>query len=592
MIRHFIKSALFFQLTRLAKRGAREAPCLELHADLRYHKNMNFVTGLLQLIGSLAFLLYGMKLMSDGVQKSAGERLQRALSVMTGNRFKGLLTGLFITMVIQSSGATTVMVVTFVNAGLLTLQQSVGVIFGANIGTTITAWIVSIFGFNFKIAAFAIPIFGAGFFLTLTKRSLNKNIGQALMGFGLLFLGLSMLSDSLSFKPEQLSRFSWIDDIQSWGVFSLVIAIIVGIIVTTILHSSSAFSAIVITMAYNNLITWEFSAALILGSGIGSTIDAILAAFGSNADAKRAAFIHVFFNVAGTILVLIFYSPFLRLIDAITPRAANIAIKISILQSAFKVLSTILFLPFTKQIIALSKRFIPDDAKGKNNIYRLDFIESALVKENVGAYIIRAEKEIKDLTDLATDMFDLIQIGLKKRDQTFIDEHLEEIMQAENYADQMHEQLTRYIVHIERMAVNEKQLDNLSLMLSIIGDLESMTDECLNIALLLKRSIEKSMSFETEDTDRLIPYVELVRQFLQFIHININKHLDPDKLSMAEELENQIDMFRKNLKKIARKRLENGADVKAELLYIDIVRQIEKIGDRAFGIAEALGQTQ
>lgn len=555
-------------------------------------KGMNFVTGLLQLIGSLAFLLYGMKLMSDGVQKSAGERLQRALSVMTGNRFKGLLTGLFITMVIQSSGATTVMVVTFVNAGLLTLQQSVGVIFGANIGTTITAWIVSIFGFNFKIAAFAIPIFGAGFFLTLTKRSLNKNIGQALMGFGLLFLGLSMLSDSLSFKPEQLSRFSWIDDIQSWGVFSLVIAIIVGIIVTTILHSSSAFSAIVITMAYNNLIAWEFSAALILGSGIGSTIDAILAAFGSNADAKRAAFIHVFFNVAGTILVLIFYSPFLRLIDAITPRAANIAIKISILQSAFKVLSTILFLPFTKQIIALSKRFIPNDAKGKNNIYRLDFIESALVKENVGAYIIRAEKEIKDLTDLATDMFDLIQIGLKKRDQTFIDEHLEEIMQAENYADQMHEQLTRYIVHIERMAVNEKQLDNLSLMLSIIGDLESMTDECLNIALLLKRSIEKSMSFETEDTDRLIPYVELVRQFLQFIHININKHLDSDKLSMAEELENQIDMFRKNLKKIARKRLENGADVKAELLYIDIVRQIEKIGDRAFGIAEALGQTQ
>ena len=553
---------------------------------------MRIVTALLQLIGSLAFLLYGMKLMSDGVQKSAGERLQRALSVMTGNRFKGLLTGLVITMVIQSSGATTVMVVTFVNAGLLTLQQSAGVVFGANIGTTITAWIVSIFGFNFKIAAFAIPIFGAGFFLTLTKRNLNKNIGQALMGFGLLFLGLSMLSDSLSFKPEQLSRFSWVDDIQSWGVISLVIAILVGVIVTTILHSSSAFSAIVITMAYNSLITWEFSAALILGSGIGSTIDAILAAFGTNADAKRSAFIHVFFNIAGTVLVLIFYSPFLNLIDFITPKAANIAIKISILQSAFKVLSTVLFLPFTNQIIAVSKRFIPDDPKSKNNIYRLDFIESALVKENVAAYIIRAEKEIKDLTDLATDMFDKIQIGLKKRDQSFIDEHMEEIVQAENYADQMHEQLTRYIVHIERMAVNEKQLDNLSLMLSIIGELESMTDECLNIALLLKRSIEKNMTFEIEDADRLLPYVELVRQFLQFIHININKHLDADKLSMAEELEGQIDLYRKNLKRIARKRLEKGADVKSELLYIDIVRQIEKIGDRAFGIAEALGQTQ
>lgn len=553
---------------------------------------MNFVTGLLQLIGSLAFLLYGMKLMSDGVQKSAGERLQRALSVMTGNRFKGLLTGLVITMVIQSSGATTVMVVTFVNAGLLTLQQSVGVIFGANIGTTITAWIVSIFGFNFKISAFAIPIFGAGFFLTLTKKNLNKNIGQALMGFGLLFLGLSMLSDSLSFKPEQLSRFSWVDDIQSWGAASLIIAIFVGIIITAILHSSSAFSAIVITMAYNNLITWEFSAALILGSGIGSTIDAILAAVGTRDDAKRAALIHVLFNVVGTILVLIFYSPFLALIEIITPDSANIAIKISILQSAFKALSTVLFLPFTNQIIAVSKRLIPNDEKSKNKIYHLEYIENAFAKENVGAYIIRAEKEIKDLTDLATDMFDKIQIGLKKRNQAFIDEHMEEIIQAEDYADQMHEQLTRYIVHIEQMAVNEKQLANLSLMLSIIGDLESMTDECLSIALLLKRSIEKKMSFEIEDADRLIPYVELVRQFLQFIHININKHLDADKLSMAEELENQIDMFRKNLKKIARKRLEKGADVKSELLYIDIVRQIEKIGDRAFGIAEALGQTQ
>lgn len=553
--------------------------------------SMRVVIGLLQLIGALAFLLYGMKLMSDGVQKSAGERLQRALSVMTGNRFKGLLTGLFITMVIQSSGATTVMVVTFVNAGLLTLQQSVGVIFGANIGTTITAWIVSIFGFNFKISAFAIPIFGAGFFLTLTKRNLNKNIGQALMGFGLLFLGLSMLSDSLSFKPEQLSRFSWIDDIQSWGAFSWTIAIVVGIIVTTILHSSSAFSAIVITMAYNSLIGWEFSAALILGSGIGSTIDAILAAFGTSADAKRAALIHVLFNVMGTVLVLIFYHPFLSLVEFLTPKAANIAIQISILQSAFKVISTILFLPFTKQGIALCKRLIPDDKKGKNNFYRLDFIESALVKENVGAYIVRAEKEIKDMTDLATDMFDIIQIGLKKRDQTFIDEHMEEIVQMENYADQMHEQLTRYIVHIERMAVNEKQMENLSLMLSIIGDLESMTDECLNIALLLKRAIEKNMRFETEDADQLIPYVELARQFLQFIHININKHLDADKLSMAEELEGQIDLYRKNLKRIARKRLEKGADVKAELLYIDIVRQIEKIGDRAFGIAEALAQT-
>lgn len=564
---------------------------LEKKLPFCYNSFMHFVAVLLQLMGSLAFLLYGMKLMSDGVQKSAGEKLQRALSAMTGNRFKALLTGAFITMIIQSSGATTVMVVTFVNAGLMTLKQSVGVIFGANIGTTVTAWIVSIFGFNFKISSFAFPIFGIGFFLTLTKRNLNKNIGEALMGFGLLFIGLEMLSGALSLKPEQLARFKWFSQMQGLGGFSALLAFIVGILVTATMHSSSAFSAIVITLAYNGIVNWEFAAALTLGSGIGSTVDAILASFNANTNAKRAALIHVLFNVTGTIVALIFFHPFLSLVEFLTPKNANIAIKISILHTAFKTISTILFLPFTDQIVRISEKLIKENAKDKNSFYRLDYVESALGKENVGAYIVRAEKEIANLADLATEMFDKIQIGLQKRNQKFIDEHLEQIERAENYADQMHEQLSRYIVHIEHLAVNEKQLNNLSIMLSIIGELESMTDECLSIGLLLKRSIEKNMQFEIEDTDRLIPYVELVRQFLQFIHININKHLDAEKLEMAKELEDQIDLFRKNLKRIARKRLEKGADVKSELLYIDLVRQIEKIGDRAFGIAEALGQT-
>lgn len=225
---------------------------------------------------------------------------------MTGNRFKALLTGAFITMIIQSSGATTVMVVTFVNAGLLTLKQSVGVIFGANIGTTVTAWIVSIFGFNFKISSFAFPIFGIGFFLTLTKRNFNKNVGEALMGFGLLFIGLEMLSEALSLKPEQLARFKWFSQMQHLGALSAFIAFTIGIVITAIMHSSSAFSAIVITLAYNGIVNWEFAAALTLGSGIGSTVDAVLAALNGSTNAKRAALIHVLFNVVGTIVALIF----------------------------------------------------------------------------------------------------------------------------------------------------------------------------------------------------------------------------------------------------------------------------------------------
>ena len=251
---------------------------------------MAIVNALLVLVGSLAFLLYGMRLMSNGVQKSAGERLQRALSMLTGNRIMGLVTGLLVTMIIQSSGATTVMVVSFINAGILSLSQSVGVIFGANIGTTITAWIVSLFGFNFKIADFALPLFGFGFFFTFLKEARFKNIGEAVMGFGMLFLGLSGLSDVFSFDASSLSV---VAEFQHYGIITIIVSCLIGIVITALMHSSSAFSAIVITMAYKNIITWEVACAMTFGSNIGSTIDAILASFGSTADAKRSAVIHV-----------------------------------------------------------------------------------------------------------------------------------------------------------------------------------------------------------------------------------------------------------------------------------------------------------
>ncbi len=546
-----------------------------------------FIQSVFLLVGSLGFLLYGMRLMSDGVQKSAGERLQRALSMMTGNRFVGLLTGLLITMIIQSSGATTVMVVSFINAGLLTLAQSVGVIFGANIGTTITAWIVSLFGFNFKISSFAIPIFGLGFFLTVLKDAKSKNIGEAVMGFGLLFMGLSGLSDVFSFDASELH---FLKAIESWGIFSILIGIAVGTVITALMHSSSAFTAIVITMAYKNIITWEVACAMTLGSNIGSTVDAIMASFGSNADARRSALIHVLFNVFGTVLVLLFFQPFISFVVWLTP-SNNIAIQISMLHTVFKTLNTLILLPLSDYIIKLTQVLIKDDASKSLKNYHLEFHETAFGKENVAMHVIRLEKEIADMTDVATNMFDRLQIGFMNRGKEFLEEHLERLADEEDYCDQMHEQLVRYILNCQRLSVTDTQRNNLSIMTSVIEELEDMTDQVYAAGMLLERSIEKKMKFLPEDMERLIPYVELARQFLQFIRININKHLNADKLSMAQELEDQIDLYRKNLKKIARKRLESGADVKAELLYLDLVRQIEKIGDHAFSISELLAQT-
>ena len=545
---------------------------------------MDNVMPFLQLVGSLGFLLYGMKLMSDGVQKSAGESLQRALSVLTGNRFISLLTGLVVTMIIQSSGATTVMVVTFVNAGLMTLTQSVGVIFGANIGTTITAWIVAIFGFNFKISSIAIPLFGLGYFLSIIRKGSYKNWAQAIMGFGMLFLGLSGLSDV--FTPDQLG---WLFKIQGDGVLGILLGFVIGIVITALLHSSSAFSAIVITMAYNGLVNWEMAAAMTLGSNIGSTIDAVLAAMGTNADARRSAVIHVLFNVLGTIVALCFFHPFLDLVMLVTPGGhnSNIAIRISMLHTVFKTLSTVILLPLQNPIVKLTKILIKDDEKNTSNVYKLEFT-GLLAKDSVATHIIQAEKAIADMTDVVTDMFDKIQIGVTKRNNDFIEKHSEASELAEDYADQMHEQITHYLIKCESLQVTEKQLNHISNMIQIVDELENMSDSCYGTIMLITRSIEKKMKFQSEDMERLLPYIELARQFLQFIRININKQLTPEKLELARELEDGIDAFRKDLKKVARKRLEGGADVKAELLYIDIVRTIEHIGDNCFNISEIL----
>ena len=545
---------------------------------------MNVVQPILELIGSLGFLLYGMKLMSDGVQQSAGEKLQRALSVLTGNRFMSLLTGLIVTMIIQSSGATTVMVVTFVNAGLMTLTQSVGVIFGANIGTTITAWIVSIFGFNFKISAFAIPVFGLGYFLSIVKKGAYKNWAEAIMGFGMLFLGLSGLSDV--FTPEQLG---WLFKIQGSGVFAILFGFVIGIIITALLHSSSAFSAIVITMAYNGLVSWELAAAMTLGSNVGSTIDAILASMGTSADSRRAALIHVMFNVFGTVLALIFFRPFLEIVMFVTPgrENSNIAIRISMLHTVFKTLSTIIFLPLQNPIVKLTQLIIKDDKETESKTFKLEFTEF-LGKESAPTHIIQAEKAIADMTDVVSDMFDKIQIGVTKRNMEFIERYKQESVDSENYVDQMHEQITHYLIKCQSLHITEKQLNHISGMIQIVDELENMSDSCYATLMLIYRSIEKKMKFLQEDMERLLPYLELVRQFLQFIRRNINNQITPEKLELARELEDGIDAFRKDLKKVARKRLEGGADVKSELLYIDVIRRIENIGDNCFNISENL----
>lgn len=544
----------------------------------------------LQFFGSLCFLLFGMKMMSDGIQKSAGDKLQAALHLMTGNRLTGFFTGCFLTMIIQSSGATTVMVVSFVNAGLIELSKSIAVILGANVGTTITAWIVAIFGFNFEISAFAIPLFGIGYLFTVIKKIRNPGLGQAIMGFGILFIALQWLSSTISLNSGSMN---FLPALQDKGIFSYLIAFVIGIIVTAMIHSSSAMTAIVITMAYNQILTWQFSTAIIIGSNVGSTIDSVMASFGANANAKRTMFVHVLFNSVTAIVALIFIKPFTQLVDLIVPGTVteNITMHIAMLHSMFNIIGSVFFMPFVNPLCKLTHLIIKDDKASLPSIYKFEFPERA-AHESPTIPVVSAQMEVRRMADISVQMFDRLQYGLTDLSGRLVVDHYDNLVREEDYLDQMQEQLTKYLLKCAQLDIDDKLRENINVMISITGELESMSDDCLSIGVYLKRITEKHYVFKKEDFDRLIPYLELARQLLQFIYKNINKALSKEQLDFANELESQIDAERKALKKIARKRLEDGADVKAELLYMDLVRQIEKIGDRCFNIAEQLALTK
>ncbi len=528
---------------------------------------------------------------SDGIQKSAGKTMTKVLGLMTQNRFIAVFTGMLITMIVQSSSVTTVMVVSFVNAGLITLSQSVGVIFGANIGTTITAWIVALLGFKFKIALFAVPVFGLGYIFSHVKKIKKENLGETLMGFGLLFLGLDLLGGAIpSFSAENVT---FVSNLQSNGALSLFIGVVAGVAFTLLLHSSSASTAVILTLSVSGLLQWEFAATMILGSNIGTTIDAVLASIGTKVNARRAALVHVLFNVTGTVVALIFLHPLLLLVDSITPGTVTDAMPshIAMLHTVFNVLNTLVFLPFTRHVARLTERLIKIDDTEELQTYSFPFITSGS-KDSLQTHIVQVEQQINLMISIAMKMFSRIKNGFTDEVHRFAEADFEYIKAREEYVDQMQEELSDYLVKCSTLQPTNVQSNTLSSMIRIVSEIEMITDECQSLSYQLVRSLDKKMKFKKEDFDKFDPYVDLVHSLLDFVKERINKSLTSEEMEYAKKLEDEIDDFRKKLKKIARKRLEAGENVKSELLYIDMVRTIEKIGDHAFSISEAQYERQ
>lgn len=548
---------------------------------------LNIIGQMFGFIGSLCLLLFGMNMLSDGIQKGAGSNLQKMLGKITGNRFAAVLTGIGVTAVIQSSGATTVMVVSFVNAEILTLTQAIGVIFGANIGTTVTAWIVSFFGFSFSISAAAIPLFGLGFILKYFKQFKIHNFADCFMGFALLFMGLGLLKDTLSLSPSSVAFLQKFDSI---GIAGILLGVFIGAFVTALIHSSSAMTAIVLTMAANGSLSWELSAAIVLGSNIGSTIDAVMSSFGASVNARRTALVHVGFNVAGTLIALLVFKPFLALVDLIVPGipSQNITTHIAMLHTIFNLCATLIFIPFVDQIASLAKKIIKDNRTEENEHYKLPAI---LPYSHVSAdlYSFQIQKEITKMSIKVMEMFDCITNTLTNEKN--IEKENKTVNAIENYVDEMNIAITGFLQKCSRLpTANSTDRNNFARLIQITDNLENLSDECSSIMHTIGKFFsaydDSDKDIKPKRTKEISDYLEMVRIFYEQICIYLSTGISSEERLNAEIIEQKIDDKKKTLRRLSRKRIENGSDVKIELNYIDLVRKIEKAGDCAFSIIQ------
>ena len=551
---------------------------------------MQIVNGLLQIAGSLGLFLFGMKFMSDGIQKSAGERLRTIINYMTINRFAAVGTGFLVTSLVQSSSATTVMVVSFVSAGLLSLTQAIGVIMGANIGTTVTGWIVALIGFKVNVSAVALPAIGIGLPLFMARKLDRREWGETLIGFGLLFMGLKFLKESVPDIRSSPEVLEFLTRFTGRGFLSFILFVVTGTVLTFIVQSSSAAMAITLTMAYSGWIDFPTAAAIVLGENIGTTITAYIASLGANVDARRAARFHLLFNCIGVIWMAAVFRPFLALVDYFIPgeivTADGITSHLAMFHTLFNVTNTLLFLGFVRQMTWLVERLVKKKAEEVENVYRLKYIATG-IQDTPEINIMNAKKEICRMAEITEDMFSIF-LNVFYHPNTKMRDEVEKLKQMEDFTDQMQEQISLYLIECLKENLNATSAANVNSMIRIVNELESIGDSCYNLILLSERRYRKKMSVSKRAMKEIEPFSQVVMEFLELSRSYLESHPGKIDLTTAYEMEDSINSYRNEMKKLAQKRLSKGADVRSELLFIDIVKHIEHIGDFSLNISRAL----
>ena len=557
---------------------------------------MDLVISLIKIIGSVGLFLFGMQILSEGLQKSASGKLKKTLEMMTGNRLLSVLTGFLITVVIQSSSATTVMVVSFVNAGLMNLISAIGVILGANIGTTVTGWLVALLGFSVDITILSLFSIAVALPFLFSKKTKAREYAEIFMGFGLLFIGLEFIQASMpdiSSHPEILSFLSQFED---GSVFSILICVLIGTLLTIVVQSSSASMAITITMAYQGWIGVWTASALCLGQNIGTTVTAYIASLGASTNAKRAATAHTLFNVVGSVLVLFLMKPMLNIVDWIT-RANIFAISegdmhmvlptfLATFHTLFNVFNTIVFFPFVRPFASLIEHIIPEKKKEEDEHYQFKYIAGRA--EAPEFYLIALKNEVKKLGLLTKEMF-LSWADLSSSEKVDrVSDRVLELKKSEERADEMQDELTSFSILMLQNSQSPTNADELHKIIRVIDELESITDSIYNLSKLTGDRFGKGIVFTKEERDEISSYRTLTGDYVSFVVDNLDSS-DVDLLNSSRAMEEKMDSEHKRLSNEVQLRLENNkGDFRTQLLILEVERNLEHIGDYLLNISETL----
>lgn len=555
----------------------------------------------LQLIGALGIFIYGMKIFSDGLQKVAGSRLRSILKGMTTSRLRGIFTGFTATTITQSSSTTTVMVVSFVNAGLITFVESTGVIMGANIGTTVTAWMVSIFGFKMKITPIAIAMIGIFFpFMFFGKEKL-KNLAETMIGFGILFIGLEFIKDAVPNIQDNPEMFAFLDSFTEFGFASMIIFVIIGTLLTLLTQSSSAATAITLVMLFQGWITFPIAAAMVLGENIGTTVTANIAAIVGNVHAKRAARFHFIFNVFGVVWMLLLINPFLMGIDNVMhyfqPEIGSIfddsqearaaaTLGISLFHTTFNVLNVLLLIGFVPAITRFVER-IQKEEEDSDQVFRLKFISGGLMSSSELS-IAQAFKEIELFGRLIEKMHISFN-GLFFKKQNKQEKFLKKIKKREQITDNIELEVAEYLTKISSSNLTETSTRKIRLMHSMINDLERIGDIYFQMSKTFELMENEEIKLPQEAIDEIANMLDVVREAIKIMRANMENFGDEIDLNPAIEIEQEINRKRDMMKNAHYKRLEDGVyNSKAGVTYLDYLTRLEKIGDHIFNVNEAL----